>query len=245
MMQNKSGNLAFSDRVMRRIGLARDGGQAMTVSGTTNKIAFLLALLVGSAALSWLVIPLETMAPLLLPVVIATLVLALLTAFKPNLAHITAPIYAVIEGVLLGVISSVFNDAYPGIVIQAVGLTFAVFAAMLIAYRTKVIRVTQRFRTVITVATMAIMLYYVVALVARLFGADVPLIYDTGTAGIVFSLIVVGIAALNLALDFDFIEQAAQQGLDKRMEWYGAFGLMVTLVWLYIEILRLLGKSRD
>ncbi len=244
-MQNKSGNIVFSDRVMKRIGLAAESGQTMTVSGTISKIAVLLALVIGSAVLSWLVIPLDTMTPLLMPIVIVTLIIALITVFKPNVAHITAPIYAISEGLLLGVISIVLNDAYPGIVIQAVGLTFAVFTAMLVAYRTGVIRVTQRFRTVITVATMAIFLYYVVALIAQLFGADIPLIYDTGTARIVFSLIVVGIAALNLALDFDFIEQAARQGLSKRMEWYGAFGLMVTLIWLYIEILRLLSKSRD
>jgi uncharacterized YccA/Bax inhibitor family protein len=244
-MQNKSGNPVFSDRVMKRIGVARDSGQAMTVNGTTTKIALLLILVVGSAALSWTLIPIDTLAPLLLPIIIVTFIVALLTAFKPNIAYITAPIYALAEGLLLGAISGVFNEAYPGIILQAVGLTFAVFAAMLIAYRTGVIRVTQRFRTVITVATMAIMLYYVVAIVAGIFGANVPLIYDTGTAGIVFSLFVIGIAALNLALDFDFIERAAQQGLDRRMEWYGAFGLMVTLIWLYIEILRLLGKSRN
>lgn len=244
-MNNKSGNPAFSDRVTKRIGLAGESGQAMTISGTINKIALLLALVVGSATLSWVLIPIETLAPLLIPIVIVALLVSLVTVFKPQIAHITAPIYALVQGVLLGAISGVFNTVYPGIVLQAVGLTFAVFLAMLIAYRTGVIRVTQKFRTVLTVATGAIMIYYVVALVAGIFGAEVPLIYDSGAGGIIFSLVVVGIAALNLALDFDFIEQASEQGFEKRMEWYGAFGLMVTLIWLYIEILRLLGKSRD
>lgn len=244
-MQNESGNLAFNEKVMRRIGIADDTAQAMTVSGTINKVAIMLALVVAGASISWLLVPNESLGVVVLPSLIVGLVLAFATIFRPNWAKITAPAYAAVQGLLLGAISEIFEASYPGIAVQAVGLTFAVFVAMLIAYKTGVIRVTEKFRTIVVVATAAIMLFYVISIVAGLFGASVPLIHSSGTGGIIFSLFVVGIAALNLALDFHFIEQASAQRLEKKTEWYGAFGLMVTLIWLYIEILRLLAKSRD
>ena len=181
----------------------------------------------------------------LLPAMLVGLGIAILTIFKPKLARFTAPVYALVEGLLLGAISHVYNLQFDGIVVQAVGLTLGVFAIMLGLYATRVIKVTDKLRMGIVVATGAVMLVYMVSLVARLFGANLPFIHDTGPIGILFSLVVVVIASLNLVLDFDFIEQGANRGAPKYMEWYGAFGLLVTLVWLYLELLRLLSKLRS
>jgi uncharacterized YccA/Bax inhibitor family protein len=181
----------------------------------------------------------------ILPALLVGLGIAFLTIFKPRLARFTGPVYALVEGLLLGAISHVYNLAYGGIVVQAVGLTLAVFGLMLFLYATRVIKVTDKLRMGIVAATGAVFLVYMVSLVLRLFGADVPFIHDASPIGILISLAVVVIAALNLVLDFDFIEQGAAKGAPKYMEWYGAFGLLVTLVWLYLELLRLMSKLRS
>jgi uncharacterized YccA/Bax inhibitor family protein len=169
---------------------------------------------------------------------------ALVLTFKPTFARVLAPVYAVATGVAVGAISKAYNDAYSGIVLQAVGATLGVFVVMLVAYRGGIIRVTARFKRVVIGATLGVMLFYGVSLLLSLFGID---IFPQGSSlmSIGFSFLVAGIAAMNLALDFDFIEKAAAAGAPKYMEWYAAFGLLVTLVWLYLEILRLLSKMRD
>jgi len=174
-------------------------------------------------------------------------ILALVTVFKPKLSPYTAPFYALFEGLFLGGISALMNASYPGIVMQAVGLTFGTLFAMLFAYKTGLIKVTQKFRSGIIAATGGIMLFYMVTWILGMFGFGNGLYYGSSLLSIGISLFVVVIAALNLVLDFDFIERGAQSGAPKYMEWYGAFGLMVTLIWLYIELLRLLSKlaSRD
>jgi uncharacterized YccA/Bax inhibitor family protein len=165
--------------------------------------------------------------------------------FAKRYAGITAPLYALAEGFFLGGISAVLEMRYPNIVFQAVMLTAGVMAVMLLAYRSGWIKVTDKFRTGVIAATGAIMLLYLVDIGLRAFTSiDIPFIHESGAMGIGFSLLVVGLAALNLTLDFDFIERASAQGAPKYMEWFGAFGLMVTLVWLYLEILRLLSKTR-
>jgi uncharacterized YccA/Bax inhibitor family protein len=169
---------------------------------------------------------------------------AILTVFKPAWARITAPIYALIEGVVLGAISHLYEIRWDGIVLQAVGLTIGVFAVMLFIFSTRIIRVTNRLRTGIIAATGAVFLVYLVNIIMNLFGADLPFIHDGGAFSILFSLAVVGIAAFNLLLDFDMVEQGVARQWPKHMEWYGAFGLLVTLVWLYLEMLRLLGNLR-
>ena len=218
----------------------------MTVEGTVYKSALLLILVFAAAAVSW---RFAEAGRLLLPGAGVSLVvllgLGIATAVRPLWAVVTGPLYAVASGVLLGAISYLYNDAYSGIVVQAVLATMTTAAGMLFAYATGLIRATPRFRKIIISATLGIVLLYVVSMVARLFGAEVPLLHDSGPLGIGISLFIVGVAALNLILDFDFIERGAQAGADKRLEWYGAFGLMVTLVWLYLEMLRLLGKLRD
>jgi uncharacterized YccA/Bax inhibitor family protein len=170
---------------------------------------------------------------------------AIVTVFKPQFARITAPLYAGLEGLVLGAISALYNARYQGIVLQAVMLTGAVFAVMLGLYATRIVRVTDKLRKGIIAATLAVMVVYMISMVMRIFGANVPFIHEASPMGILFSLVVVGIAAFNLLLDFDLIEKGVQSGAPKWMEWYAAFGLMVTLVWLYLELLRLLSKLRS
>jgi len=240
-------------------------GQGMTVQGTVNKSFVLLGLLMITASWTWnklmaVVSPIlegtpyggtpETPKMVMTAIIIGVIggiVMALVTAFKKDWAPVTAPIYALLEGFAIGGISAFFELQYPGIVFQAVGLTFGTLFSLLLAYKSGLVKVTQKFRTGLLAATGAIFLFYVVTFIAGLFGAN--LFYDmrwgSSPIGIGFSVVVVIIAALNLVLDFDFIERGSQSGAPKYMEWYGAFGLMVTLVWLYIEILRLLAKLRD
>jgi uncharacterized YccA/Bax inhibitor family protein len=164
------------------------------------------------------------------------------TIFKPRVAPYTSPFYAVLEGLFLGAISARYAVQYAGLPLQAVGLTFMVFLAMLTVYQTRIIKVTDKLRFGIAAATGGIALFYLLSFVLAMFGVQIPMIHGSGMVGIGFSLIVVGIAALNLVLDFDFIDRGVQAQAPKHMEWYAAFGLLVTLVWLYLEILRLLSK---
>ena len=186
----------------------------------------------------------KAVAPLILVGAIGGLLVALLTIFVKKIAGYTSPVYALLEGVAIGGISAFYEAKFPGIVIQAVGLTFGTLACLLLAYRSGLIRASENFKLGVVAATGAIALLYVVNLVMGLFGHSIGFIHDSGPIGIVFSLVVVTVAAFNLVLDFDFIEQGVAQGAPKYMEWYGAFGLLVTLVWLYLEILRLLSKLR-
>jgi len=171
-------------------------------------------------------------------------VLAMLSVFVTRWIAVTAPMYAIAEGFAIGGISAIFDLRYPSVVVTAVALTFGTMAVMLLIYRSRIIKVTDRLRLGIVAATGGIALVYVIDLVMGMFGAHLPVINSASPLGIGFSLLVVGIAAFNLLLDFDFIERAAEQGAARNMEWYGAFGLMVTLVWLYLEMLRLLSKLR-
>ena len=171
--------------------------------------------------------------------------LAILTIFKPKLARFTGPFYAVTQGLFLGGISHAYNAQFDGIVVQAVLLTFGVFAMMLILFATGTIRVTNKLRTGIIAATGAVALVYLASIVVSLFGGSLPVINDASPLGIGFSLLVVGIASFNLLLDFDFIQKAVAMKAPRYMEWFGAFALMITLVWLYLEILRLLAKLRS
>jgi len=172
------------------------------------------------------------------------LIVGMIVSFKANLAPYLAIPYAALEGLAIGGISALLEARYPGIAIQAVGLTFAVLAVMLVAYKAGLIRATERFRAIVIGATGAIALFYLVSMLLSLFHVPVPILNSASPLGIIISLVIVGVAALNLILDFDFIEQGASYGAPRYMEWYGAFGLLVTMVWLYMEILRLLSKTR-
>jgi uncharacterized YccA/Bax inhibitor family protein len=182
--------------------------------------------------------------PLILPAVILGFIVAIATIFKPEWSPFTSPVYAVLEGVILGAISALMNTMYPGIVGQAVILTFGVFVLLLVVFSTRLIRVTEKFKLVVIGATGAIALLYIANIVLSFFGMPIGFINEGGWLGIGFSLVVVVVASLNLILDFDYIEKGVEHGLPKHMEWYAAFALLVTLVWLYLEILRLLAKMR-
>jgi uncharacterized YccA/Bax inhibitor family protein len=221
---------------------ARGTYGAMTINGTVNKTFVLLLLVAITARWAWTQI--AQAAGLVTLAAIAGFVVALVTVFKKEWAAFTAPIYALLEGLVLGAISALFEVRYPGIVIQAVFLTFGTLLSLLIAYKSGFIKATENFKLGVFAATGGIALVYLATLILGFFKVRIPYIYEAGPIGIVFSLFVVIIAALNLVLDFDFIEQGARQGAPKYMEWYAGFGLMVTLIWLYIEILRLLSKMR-
>ncbi len=223
----------------------------MTFSGTLTATAVLMVLLLAAGAIGWMSVgrPDDPFEPVTIPgwfwlPLIAGLGVAFLTIFKPALARFTAPLYAVLQGLVVGMISALYDYEWNGIVLQAVGLTLAVMAIMVFLYATRIIRVTERLRIGIVAATGAVALIYIVSIVANLFGADVPYIHDNGLIGIGFSLLVVGIAAFNLLLDFDLIENGVRRGAPPFMEWYAGFGLLVTIVWLYLEMLRLLAKLR-
>lgn len=247
-MMTRSGNPALKENVFKRVEqapVAQEG--VMTIQGTVGKVALLLLTVVASGALVWFRSMSEGfagIATMFYGGAIGGFIVSLIIIFNQRLAPVLALPYAVLEGLVLGGISAFMEQIYPGIVSTATVLTFGTFAALLATYQSGLIRATGSFRRMVVSATGAIAIYYLLSFVLSFFGMNLPLIHDSGMAGIIFSLIVVGVAAMNLVLDFDFIEQGARQGAPKYMEWYGAFGLMVTLVWLYIELLRLLAKTR-
>lgn len=230
-------------------------GGLMTVSGTITATAVLFVLLLASATAGWLsadspgedALGRETFEfpSLALVGVVVGFGIAIFLMFKPHLAKFLAPVYAVAQGFFVGAISRGYETFQNGIVVQAAGATLGVFAVMLVLHRTRILRVTDKFRRVVVYATLGIMVFYAIAFVIRLFGNDVPVINDASPIGIGFSVVVSVLAALNLSLDFDFIEKGSKMGLSKDFEWYAAFGLLVTIIWLYLELLRLLSKLQD
>ena len=249
----RSGNPALKKSTFLDLGsgaVVRGSDQAMTLNGTVNKTGILLLLTVLTASFAWSQIQITPQGavgatPYLLGGAIGGLILALITSFKHAWAPVTAPLYALVEGFFLGAISSMFEARFPGIVIQAVMLTFGTMFALLFAYRSGLIKATENFKLGVAAATGGIFLIYLASMVLRLFNINIPYIHESGIIGIGFSLFVVVVAALNLVLDFDFIETGVERGAPKHMEWYAAFGLMVTLVWLYVEFLRLLSKLQS
>ena len=237
-------NPILNDRFTEAEGVV--SGQIMTVNGTLDKtfLLFLCALLPAAYTWNQFMAGFTDKASMLMTIgAIVGFIFALIISFTRN--KFLTPLYAMCEGLFLGGISAYFNAAYPGIVIQAVLGTFAAMFTMLGLYRIGAIKCTDKFRSVIFTATVSIAVLYLIQWIGSFFHYSIPAIFGAGTIGIGFSVLVVAIAALNLILDFDFIEKGTQAMLPKDYEWYGAFGLMITLVWLYIEILRLLAKLRD
>ena len=224
----------------------RSDAAVMTIQGTVDKTAILLAIVTATAIWPWRLFFESGDPSVVLPWLglgaLGGFVTALVTIFKKPWAKATAPIYAVCEGLALGSISAMYEARYPGIVFQSMALTFGTLATILVAYKTRAIRATEGFKMGVIAATGAIVLVYLASFILQMFGVTVGFMHSSGWLGIGISLVVVVIAALNLVLDFDLIETGAKQGAPKYMEWYGAFGLLVTLVWLYLEILRLLAK---
>jgi uncharacterized YccA/Bax inhibitor family protein len=243
----RTSNPALNDQAFR--GQYAATGEAMTLEGTVNKTGLLLLCTAATAAWTWHLFTQSQSAASVLPLLwlgtIGGFIFALVTVFKKAWSPVTAPAYALLEGLALGGISAVLNLRFPGIAIQAVGLTFGVLFVLLLAYRSGLIQVTQKFRLGVIAATGAIMLFYVAQFLLGFFGFHFSTVNGSSPIGIGFSVIVVIVASLNLVLDFDFIESGVRAGAAKYMEWYAAFGLMVTLVWLYLEILRLLTKIRS
>lgn len=224
--------------------------EVMTINGTVNRTGFLILILVAAAWFSWTRSapgPDGTITPnpYIFIGALGGFIVALVTVFKKTIAPITAPIYAVLEGLFLGGLSAMFEARFGGITAQATFATFGTLAGLLLAYRTGLIKATENFKLGVFAATAGIAILYLVSFVLSFFGKSIPYIHESTWFGIGFSVFVVIIAALNLVLDFDFIENGAAMGAPKYMEWYAAFGLLVTLVWLYIEILRLLSKMRS
>jgi uncharacterized YccA/Bax inhibitor family protein len=249
----KTSNPALGAKTFEEMARSQYGGgdvaARMTLDGTVNKTGILLVCAIVSAGWTWMQFMqthlVATILPEILIGMIGGLVFCLITIFKKEWSAVTAPAYALLEGLVLGGISAVFELRYPGIAIQAVGLTFGTLFVMLFLYRAHIIKVTYKLRMGIIAATGGIALFYFVEIMLGFFGIHfngINGVNGSGMIGIGFSLLVVGIAALNLVLDFDFIEKGVQLGAPKYMEWYGAFGIMVTLVWLYLEMLRLLSK---
>lgn len=216
-------------------------GNTMTLNGTVNKTLILFGLLLITAYFSWTYSLSGLINPRVLIIggAIGGLILAIFTIMKPQKAPITAPIYALVEGVFIGAISAMYSSFYSGIVMQAIGITLSIFLIMLLLYKTGIIKATPKFKKGIIIATLGVMFFYLLNFVARLFGGGVSL-FNLGIVGIGISLVIVVIASMNLILDFDMIERNIQKGQPKYIEWFAAFGLMITLVWLYLEILRLL-----
>lgn len=222
----------------------------MTASGAASATLVLFALLLISGAFGWMAVAEPEPGVLAFPPIafvgmIVGLIAVFATMFKPLWSPVLGPVYAVAQGIFVGAISKMFDAAYSGIVLQAVGATLGVFGVMLFLYRTRIIRVTDKFRRIIIGATLGVMVFYLASFVFSLFGANISFFTSSSPLSIGFSLLVAGLAAFNLTLDFDFIERGEQMGLPRRMEWFAAIGLLVTLVWLYLEILRLLAKLRD
>ena len=241
----RTSNPALNDKVFQGEHAAL--GEAMTLQGTVNKTGVLLICAVGTAAWTWnlfLHSPASVL-PMMWLGLIGGLIFAMVTIFKKTWAPVTAPIYALLEGLVLGSISAMLEMRYHGIAIQAVSLTFGTLVVLLLAYRSGLIPVTDKFRLGVVAATGGIALLYFLEIVLGFFGVHFATINGAGPIGIGFSVFVVIIASLNLVLDFDFIESGVSAGAPKYMEWYAAFGLMVTLIWLYFEILRLLSKLRS
>ena len=246
----RSGNPTLTEKMFNKsLHLEASAQGVMSVRGAINKFAFLMLMVIAGAAYSWHLFDefkQDTMNTLMIAGAIGGLVLVLIISFKPTTAPYLAPAYGILEGLFIGGISAILNAAfsekYPGLIIQAIGLTFGVAIAMFLLYNFRIINATQKFKSVVFTATLGIAIFYGLTLLLRLFGVNVSFMYDSSLLSIGISLFVVAIAALNLILDFDMIEKGAEMGAPKYMEWYGAFGLLVTIVWLYVEILRLLSK---
>ncbi|MDB5203196.1 MAG: Bax inhibitor/YccA family protein [Ferruginibacter sp.] len=246
----KSGNPALSEKKFSSTILSDvvDFSNAMTVRGTLQKFGFLFLMLLGTSFYSWKEFSDGgNVTPLILTGAIGGLVVAIVLAFKKEWSPYLAPLYALLEGLFIGAVSAMYNGLFaekaPNIVMTAVGLTFGVGVAMYLLYSFRIIRATEKFKSVVMTATVGIAIFYVIVFVMRMMGFDnMTFLHEGSMFGILFSLFVVTIASLNLIMDFDMIEKGAEMGAPKYMEWYGAFGLMVTFVWLYLEILRLLSK---
>lgn len=244
----QSGNPTLTEKIFSK-SIDRSNQGVMTVRGAINKFGFLMLMVIAGAAYTWNLydsFKIPTMQTFMMVGAFGGMITAFVIIFKPKWAGYLSPLYGLLEGFFIGGISALVNAAfaqkYPGIVLQAVGLTFGVALAMFLLYNFRIIKATQKFKSIIIASTLGIGIFYLITLVLSMFHVNMPFMYNASPLGIGISLFVVAIAALNLILDFDMIEQGAEMGAPKYMEWYGAFGLLITIVWLYIEMLKLLSR---
>jgi uncharacterized YccA/Bax inhibitor family protein len=244
----KSGNPALNKETFSKCEKVASDAEVMTISGTVNKTALLLLFTIVAAWVTWNLFfsthDTELIRVIIICCSIASLAMAFFIAFNKDIAMYLTPIYASLQGFALGGLSAMMESVFPGIVFESLLLTFSVFIALLAIYKLRLIKVTENFKLIVASGTAGIALYYLSSLGFGFFGVELPLIHESTTGGIAFSLFVVAMAAVNLVVDFDFIEHGAELKVPKYMEWYGAFGLLVTIIWLYVEILRLLAKAR-
>ena len=220
-----------------------DSGDRMTIGGVLQATGFFFLVLLIGAVFGWM--NAEAISGFFLIAIVVVIAVMIVTVVRPQWVRITGPIFALAEGALVGAISRIYSDLWDGIVLQAVLATFAVFVAMLFLYATRIIKVTERLRSTIILATVGIFFFYLISIALSFFGASIPFVWDGGWVSILISTLIVGVAAFNLLLDFDLIERGINEGAPSWMSWFAAFGLMVTIVWLYLEILRLLALTRD
>ena len=248
LLDMKSSNPALGEKTFKELSYSSYRSTAMTAKGTMLKLGFMLLLMLASAFYSWHAFynNAANIQAFILGGAIGGFVIALVLIFKKEWSPFLAPLYALLQGLFVGGISATYNFVFaasmPNIITNAVGLTASVAIAMFLLYNFRIIKATEKFKSIIITATAGIAIFYLIVMVLRLFKVEVPFMHDSSMLGIGISLFIVAIAALNLILDFDFIEQGEKAGAPKFMEWYGAFGLMVTLIWLYLEILRLLSR---
>ncbi|MBN1768054.1 MAG: Bax inhibitor-1/YccA family protein [Prolixibacteraceae bacterium] len=258
MNLTKSSNPVLGSRMFERAQTSYVGDERMTLNGTINKTALVILFVFASAYYVWqqffgVFDPANpgaasgSVTPFILIGGIGGFIVAMIASFSPKRSGILTPVYAILEGLFLGGLSAMFEARFPGLVVKAVALTFMVFLSMLLVYRQRIIKVTGKFRRGMMSAMMGLLFFYLASWIAGMFGANVSYLSGGGSFGLIFSLIVTAISAFSLLLDFDFIERGAAAGAPKYMEWYGVFGLLVSLVWLYVNILRLLSifASRD
>jgi len=245
----KSKNPALNERIFVDAGRENTSSETMTIEGTVNKTAILGAIVFLCAGVTWNFYTqthdFSLIGPYVMGGSIAGFVVSLIIIFKKTTAPYLSPVYAALQGIALGGISAFMEGIYPGIVLQAIGLTFGILLSLLAIYKLGIIKATENFKLIVASATAGIAVLYLVSFIGGFFDFQIPFIHESSPIGIGFSVFVVIIAALNLVMDFDFIENGAASNAPKYMEWYGAFGLMVTLIWLYLEILRLLSKLRE
>ncbi len=238
-------NPVLGEKAFQNIRSIDGYGSVMTIDGAVNKVGLLLLIVMLAAYFSWSSVASGTAGLWMVLGGIGGFIVAIVTVFKKEWSPVTAPVYAGLEGLFLGAFSAYMESLYGGIVFEAISLTMLVLFGLLFVYKTRIINVTDNFRLGVFAATFAVAGIYLVSFLLGIFGIHFPYIHDSGPIGIGFSIVVIIIASMNLILDFDFIERGANRALPKYMEWYGAFGLMVTLIWLYIEILKLLAKLRS
>lgn len=239
-------NPVFTDKVLEGVVVGNEA--PMTIQGTLNKVMILAAIMMLAGGAAWYEFSLGFMDKVNLIMIVGAvvgLISGFVVSFKPTLAPTLSPVYAFAEGAFLGGISAIFEHTYKGIVLQAVSMTFVAVFVMAMLYKAGVIKATEKFKSTVITATMSVLVFYLIMWVLSFFHISVPMMYDSSLLGVGLSIFLVILASLNLIIDFDFVEQGAGRFLPKYYEWYGAFGLMVTIVWLYVEVLRLLSRLRE